>query len=236
MHIAQGSRGKVLRQVGSEVFIQRGTVGGSPGEHPFLEDRAVERHEAVRGALEITHIGKIRGSLEPAVEGVSPAVIWTPELPGGAGSIRHDRCCMVTADVEETAQPVILSASDKDRLATRQFARNVIALRLQFLDPAGDLPRPGEDGVTLQVEDPRLGVPRRRDGMGPGERCISPIRVDDLIERQWHTQLIDLRRIVQRSVAAGRCLLAVPVIVVPELTFNFSDNHQSGDIEHQSLS
>ena len=194
VQIAQAQRVKLLRQVGSEVIIQRGTAGGGPGEHPLLGDRAVERHEAVRGALEITHIGKIRGSLERAVEGVGPAVIRTPELPGGTGAIRHDRRRMMTADVEEAAQGVVLGSSDEDRLATRQLARNVIALRTQFLDPAGDLPRAGEDGVTLQVEDSRVGVPRRRDGVGPGERCIPPIRVDDLLERPRHTELIDLRR------------------------------------------
>ena len=199
VQIAQAQRVKLLRQVGSEVIIQRRTVSGGSGEHPLLGDRAVDRHEAVRGALEITHIGKIRCSLERAVEGVRPAVVRTPELPRGAGAIRYDRRRMMTADVEEAAEGVVLGSSDEDRLATRQLARNVIALRTQFLDPAGDLPRAGEDGVTLQVEDSRVGVPRRGDGVGPGERCISPIRVDDLLERRRHRELIDLRRIVQRS-------------------------------------
>lgn len=113
-------------------------------------------------------------------------MIRTPELSRAPGAVGHHRCGVVTADVEEPPQRFGVVANGNHGIAAAQFARYVLTGRAQLLDAASDLPRPGEHGAPLEVEDARVGVPRRGDRVRLGKGSVPPVRADDLVERPPH--------------------------------------------------
>src|SRR6185503_19318527 len=100
----------------------------------------------------------VRGAHERAVEAVGPGMVRALDPTGevsGAG-LAESRPT-VPADVEESAEPIVL-APDEDEALARGFEKRVIAGRRQSVRPAGAEPALGEDGPRFAREDLRRNV------------------------------------------------------------------------------
>jgi hypothetical protein len=90
---------------------------------------------------------------------------------------------MVAADIEEAAHHLVLPARDDDRFPGAELARDVTATVAHLVKAADDLPRAGEDGAALQVEDSGIDVPGGGDGRGAVERRVGGVALDDRLQR-----------------------------------------------------
>src|SRR5207245_948621 len=101
-------------------------------------------------------------------------VVALERLPVGA--LRLDGIRAVPADVHEPAQLPVECADDDDR-DVRDAARDPVPGVAQPLERPGDVPRPGEDVVELELVDRRVRVPAGRERLPRGERCLDLERI-----------------------------------------------------------
>jgi hypothetical protein len=87
---------------------------------------------------------------------------------------------------------VIVRANDNHRLTGGELTREVLAWPFNLIDATGKLPRTGEDGESLTVENPLIEVPVGRNGRRLRKRRVALVAVDDLddiagfIRGAWH--------------------------------------------------
>jgi hypothetical protein len=67
---------------------------------------------------------------------------------GASFALRYNRSRVVAADVEESAQNVVIAFNDEDRFAGN-FATDVLSRIADSFGAAGDLPRAREDGLLF---------------------------------------------------------------------------------------
>ena len=78
-------------------------------------------------------------------------------------SVGDYRGGMVTADVEESTNDIVVSPDDDHRLASGELARNVLTPLPKLIDATDKLPRTGKYGAALKVEDSQIEVPVGRN-------------------------------------------------------------------------
>ena len=113
-------------------------------------------------------------------------MIRASELTGGTVRLGDDRGRVVTADVEESAHHIVVSNHGHNGLAARKLTRHVVARRAQLVNAAGILPAAPEHRAELQLQDARVGVPRRGNGGCLRERGIRVVELEESFERRLH--------------------------------------------------
>ena len=83
----------------------------------FSPDRNLNRNKPVRGAVEIGDPAKFRRKNQRTFQIVRPAMIGTAQILGSSFGFRHYSCGMMTADVEEATQNIVISYNDDDWFA-----------------------------------------------------------------------------------------------------------------------
>ena len=89
---------------------------------------------------------------------------------------------MVTADVEEPTQLIVLTADDHHWLTAWKLTRGIVTGRTQLIETGDILPASSEDGAELELQHAWIGVPGRRDREGALERRVRVVEVEDLLE------------------------------------------------------
>ena len=79
----QPKRRDARNQVGAEERVERST-GIDADENPRLPHADRQRHQPVRGAVEVAHAGEVGRPLELAAQRVGPPVIRAAQQVGGA--------------------------------------------------------------------------------------------------------------------------------------------------------
>src|SRR5262249_10841246 len=120
------------------------------------------RRKTVRRAIEVADAGEIRRPTKLPFERVGPAVIRTTQIARLSFGRGHDGGGVVTADIEEATQRLIVSSDDQKRL-TSQFPCNVLPGFLNLLGAPDKLPGTREDRPALYLRYPRVHIPGRRD-------------------------------------------------------------------------
>ena len=93
---------------------------------------------------------------------------------------------MVAAHVEEGAKHPVRATNDHDGFACGKLGRDEAARSAKLIDAAGDLPGAREDGVTLEIEQARVGIPGRRDRRRFGQGLVAGVAADDVGDGRTH--------------------------------------------------
>ena len=125
----------------------------------------LHRHEAEVGLVEDFDLIRAARGAQPAVEAVGPGMIGAGDDSRAPFALQQFVAPM-PADVVEGAQIPLGVAHREHALALD--VRGQIAARLaQFLHMAEELPGAVEDRPAIQLEEPRLAITGRVEGIGP---------------------------------------------------------------------
>src|SRR5882672_10509598 len=106
-------------------------------------------------------------------------MIWTTKLVGGALRLSHYGGGVMTTNVEEAPQQIVVATHQNDWFAGN-LAGHVLSRFAYLVEATNHLPGTREDGLHLQIIDAFVRVPRRRDRRGLRERCAWVVTADDL--------------------------------------------------------
>jgi len=143
--------------------------------------------EAVVSAIEIADAIELDHAFESAVDAVSPAVIGAAKLFGAAVGFGDDSGGVVSADVEEGAELVVVAADD-DEGFTGDVGGEEVAGFAELVEAAEGLPGAGEDGLFFEGFDLWVAVPRGGDGVGVvegGARIVEREEVVNGLRHEW---------------------------------------------------
>jgi hypothetical protein len=119
-------------------------------------------------------------------------MIWTTKLVSRALRFSHDRCGVVTANVEEAPQNVIVATYHDDRFS-RNLAGNVLSGFAELINPTNQLPGMREDGAHLELVKHLVCIPRRGNSRRLLQRRAWIVALDDFSEGRGHHQLRGFR-------------------------------------------
>ncbi len=151
----------------AELAGQRRGAGIERDEDEALPGLEADRHERVLGGLEVLEVVGVLGSLEHALQVVSPGVIRTLEAGDPAARLLEDRRAAVATDVVKRAESVV-AAPDHHHALARQTPQEVLAPSACLILAADADPLTAEPVLLLERED--LGVvedPRREQSGRP---------------------------------------------------------------------
>src|SRR5262249_40279821 len=122
-----------------------------------------DRNQSILLAFEVPDTIKFRHAFERTIQPVVPAVIWAVQNRSLSALFHHHSCSMMSADVIESAQHSIIAANDNDR-----FSSDIGSYKLtgffQLVSPSHQLPRRTKNSLGFQFGNPRIGIPRPRNG------------------------------------------------------------------------
>ena len=95
------------------------------------------------------------------------------------------RCGVVAANIEECPENTIFAANHDDRLPGNLGSEKLSRLD-HLMRPADRLPRLAEDTPPLQIRNPRIKIPRRRNRIRFGERRLIVVKRENLLNRLFH--------------------------------------------------
>ncbi len=157
-HLAE----RVALDAGSEiaevVAHRRGVVRVEVDEDEALPHLGLHGDQAVVGLVEVEELALLLHEGQRALEVVAPAVVLAGELTAGAARlfpgevVPHELVAAMAADVVEAPDAALLVAHDDHRGAgAGQLLGEVAAGAGELLDPPDVQPRPGEDGLPLEL-------------------------------------------------------------------------------------
>ncbi len=151
-----------------QVRLERLGTLGQTHEHQPLPLREVDGRETVVALVEQLHPIEMRHAAQHAVEPIGPAVVLAHQHVRVA-VLHGEGPTAVPAHVEERAQRPVLPPHHDDRLP-RDLGDHMVARLRELMAVGHVLPRGREDRVAIERVEPRVRVPRRRDGLRACER------------------------------------------------------------------
>src|SRR5262245_52530818 len=103
---------KLLSNISAQKVFEGWTVRRKPYKYEAFPLCGLNRNQSVHRSVEIANPGKLRGDNESAVQIVRPAMVRTAESLSSSFSILHHRRSVVAADIEESAQLIVITSND----------------------------------------------------------------------------------------------------------------------------
>ena len=104
---------------------------------------------------------------------------------GVAARLHNHGRSMMPAHIEKRSQHAIRSAHSNDRLAGN-VRGDEFAGRGDLRRAANRLPRASEHALAFEFGDARIGIPRRGNGVGFGERRLVVVHREDCLHGLFH--------------------------------------------------
>jgi hypothetical protein len=168
-------------EIGAEKVFERGAFRIEFDKHPVLPDRCFDRRQTVRRAIEAANAYEIRRPTKLSFKRVCPAMIRASQVARLAFGGGHDGGGMVAANIEESAQNLIVASDNKKRFSS-QLPRYVLARLAYLVGASNKLPGTRKDSMPLKFHNPRINVPARRDRPRLGQRRIRIVALDDPLD------------------------------------------------------
>jgi len=170
---------------GIEEFLERHGFAVEIDEDEILPGVEADGDEAVVGAIEIADAVELDHAFEGAVDAVGPAVIGAAKLFGAAVGFGDDGCGVVSTDVEEGAESMVIAADDDDGFAG-DVGGEEVAFVLELVEAADGLPGAGEDGLFFERFDLRVAVPGSGDGIGVVKGIVRIVEGEEVVDGLRH--------------------------------------------------
>ena len=154
-------------------------------ENETLPSFDANGEQAVLRAVEILHAVELGHAFERAIEAVIPAMIRTMQHGSLSAGLSDNGGGVVTADVVEGAENVVVAANYNDRF-TGHRGGHKLTRRLQLVRAGDELPAFAEHIEAFQFGDAGIHVPWRRNGGSLGKRRMVVVTGENLLKRCLH--------------------------------------------------
>ena len=161
VQITQSKRSHPLHQ-STKKLHQRSRLRIQIYEDKFLPRLHLHRNKSIVLAFEVLHSLELRHPLEFPVEPVIPSVIGTMQDRRLPARLRHDCRRVMPADVIKRPQHTIIPTHRQQRLS-RHRCRQKLTRLFDLLRSPDHLPGPRENRLPLQIRNPRVHIPWRRN-------------------------------------------------------------------------